>query len=345
MNLWQQYLAKKEAAQEPYFPREGAADLGISEGELMANAPDSIYLGSKIRDIVLKLSTLGLVESIVRNDVAVHEKKGIYENVSLAPTSGLALNIGGLDLRFSPSHWHHALAVTTQHGDKTSHSIQFYDEFGVAIEKVFMRDDRRLPEWTALLDAFQTEGKPAFIHNPLPSATIPEPLSPQREAAFRERWMELKDVHYFSGILETFEIDRQTAYRHAPKGHTRQLDNSIWEKVLNQVHHSGMELMIFVGNRGLVQIQTGQIHHIVRSHGYLNILDGKTEGFNLHLKDQDIAETWVVRRPIRDGFVTCIEGFNAHRQTVIQFFGRRQEGEQELSEWQHITNPLLAADE
>lgn len=341
MNLWQQYLAKKEAAQEHYFPREGAAALGVSEGELMADAPDTVYLGNAIRDIVLQLHTLGLVESIVSNDVAVHEKQGIYENVSLAPTSGLALNIGKLDLRFFPSHWHSVLAVTMPFGDKISHSIQFYDEFGTAIEKVFIRDNNKLPEWNALLDAFRTEGKPSFKQAAPSPIVVPQPLSPEREAAFRERWMELKDVHYFGGLLETFSIDRQAAYRHAPEGYTRKLDNSVWEKVLSKVRDNGMEIMIFIGNRGLVQIQTGKIHNIVRSHGYLNIFDSKTEGFSMHLKDSDIVETWVVRRPIRDGFVTCIDGFDARRNTVIQLFGRRQEGETELSTWHTITDELL----
>lgn len=101
--------------------------------------------------------------------------------------------------------------------------------------------------------------------------------------------------------------------------------------------------MIFSGNRGIVQIQTGKVHNIVRARGYLNILDGREEGFSMHLKDDEIAETWVVRRPIRDGFVTCVEGFDSRRKTVIQIFGRRQEGEPELAAWQEITDGLLQA--
>ncbi|WP_066568601.1 ChuX/HutX family heme-like substrate-binding protein [Snodgrassella sp. CFCC 13594] len=341
MNLWQQYLSNKDAAQGPYFTREGAADLGISEGELIAQAPDTIYLGGAIRDIILKLDTLGLVQSVVRNSVAVHEKTALYENVTLSPVSGLAINVGGMDLRFFPQRWHHALAVTAHQADKVTRSIQFYDEFGVALEKVFMRDDTKLPEWTALVDAFRTEGLPEFEQGTLPPVAVPEPLSAERAVAFQERWLELKDVHHFGGLLETFGIDRQSAYRYAPQGYTKALDNTVWEEVLTRVRDSGMELMIFCGNRGLVQIQTGAVHHVVRARGYLNILDGQTEGFNLHLKDSDIVETWVVRRPVRDGYVTCIEGFDERRKSVIQFFGRRQEGETELNEWQRITNQLL----
>lgn len=135
-NLWQQYQANKAARKGMYFPREGAADLGVSEGALMADAPQSVYLGSNIRDVVLKLHALGEVQCVVRNDVCVHEKQGVYENVSLAPTSGIALNIGGIDLRIFPARWQHVLAVTNRDGGKVSRSIQFYDEFGTALQKV-----------------------------------------------------------------------------------------------------------------------------------------------------------------------------------------------------------------
>ena len=79
MNLWQQYLDKKATVDGMYFPRQAAADLGVSEGALVADAPDTIYLGKQIRELVLKLETLGEVLSVVRNDVVVHEKIGVYE--------------------------------------------------------------------------------------------------------------------------------------------------------------------------------------------------------------------------------------------------------------------------
>lgn len=341
-NLWQQYQTNKAAKQGMYFPREGAADLGVGEGTLMADAPDTVYLGGSIRDVVLKLYTLGLVQCVVRNDVCVHEKQGVYENVSLAPTSGIALNIGGIDLRLFPARWRHILAVTTRDGGKVSRSIQFYDEFGTALQKVFMRDDTRIDAWDALIAEFRTDGRPQFAAAPLPPVEIPAPLAENRIAAFQERWLEIKDVHHFGGLLETFALDRQASYPYAPPGMTKKLGRDAWQSVLEQARDAGIEIMIFAGNRGLVQIQTGKIHNIVRARGYLNVLDGKEEGFSMHLKDDEIAETWVVRRPVREGFVTCIEGFDNRRRTVIQIFGRRTEGETEQTEWTAITDRLLA---
>jgi putative hemin transport protein len=344
MNLWQQYMDKKATTEGMYFPRQAAVDLGVSEGALMADAPDTIYLGSQIRELVLKLETLGEVLSVVRNDVVVHEKIGVYEHVTLTARSGLALNVGKLDLRFFLHHWHHALATVNVIGDKTMRSIQFFDEYGMNIEKVFMRDDSKLDAWQALIDEFAVEGKPEFLPAPVKQVTAPAPLAAERERAFQERWNELKDVHHFGGILETFNLDRQQAYRHAPAGQTKLLERSVWEKVLLEAQEKQLEIMVFVGNRGLVQIQTGKVHNVVRSHGYLNVLDVKVpqEGFDLHIRDTEIVETWVVRRPISDGYVTCIEGFDKNRDTVIQIFGRREEGSDEMQTWHQLTDALLA---
>ncbi|MDF7675317.1 hemin-degrading factor [Neisseriaceae bacterium ESL0693] len=343
MSLWQQYLVKKDTVQGPYFPKQAAEEMGVSEGALIADAPDTIYLGTAIRDLVLKLDTLGEILSVVRNDVAVHEKVGLYEHVTLTARSGLALNVGGIDLRFFLQNWHHALATTNVINDKTRYSIQFYDEFGVAVEKVFLHDDSKVSAWQALVDEFKTEGKPEFIHTERPSAPVPQPLSAERESAFQERWLELKDVHHFTGLLETFALDRQQSYRHAPVGMTKQLDNSIWQQVLEQVRDREMKIMIFVGNRGLVQIQTGRIHNLKRAYGYLNVLDSKEpEQFDLHLRDDLITETWLVRRPISEGYVTCIEGFDQYRQSVIQIFGFRAEGDDEMVAWHKLTDDLFA---
>ncbi|QEY26001.1 ChuX/HutX family heme-like substrate-binding protein [Neisseria zalophi] len=341
-NLWQQYQENKANKQGMYFPREAAADLGVSEGELMADAPKTVYLGGKsnVRGIVLKLHTLGQIQSIVRNSVCVHEKQGLYENVSISESSGIAVNPGGIDLRIFAGRWHHVLAVESvgEHG-KVSRSIQFYDEFGTALQKVFLIEENKDAEWHAFIEAFKTADKPVFQKGELPEVSVPR-LAEGHEKAFQERWNELKDVHHFNGILETFGIDRQESYRHAPSGGAKQVGVEVWQAALEAARDKGMEIMIFSGNRGIVQIQTGKVHNIVRARGYLNVLDGKEEGFSMHLKDDEIVESWIVRRPTRDGFITCIEGFDSRRKTVIQLFGKRKEGEEEQAVWREITDTL-----
>lgn len=340
-NLWQQYQANKAARSGMYFPREGAADLGVSEGALMADAPHTVFLGGNLHELVRQLHRLGEVQCVVRNDVCVHEKQGVYENVRLSAEAGIVLNIGGIDLRLFPARWKHALAVTQESHGSTSRSIQFYDEFGTALQKVFMRDESRLPEWHALLAEFRSETRPEFVQAELPPMAVPPEPDDEQRAAFQQAWQALEDVHHFGALIDRFELDRQAAYRAAPTGSTKQIGCEAWQQVLEAVRDQGIDVMIFAGNRGLVQIQTGRVHNVVRARGYLNVLDGKEEGFSMHLKDDEIAETWVVRRPVRDGFVSCIEGFDSRRRTVIQIFGRRKEGQTELAAWTALTDKLL----
>ncbi|MDO4998481.1 MAG: ChuX/HutX family heme-like substrate-binding protein, partial [Neisseria sp.] len=141
LTLWQRYQAKKASVGGIYFTKEGAADLGVSEGALIATSPDAVYLGKDCRALLMRLHELGEVMAIVRNSLCVHEKMGVYQNVKLSETGGIALNFGGIDLRIFLSAWQHALAVENHDGDKISRSIQFYSAQGDAIQKVFLREE------------------------------------------------------------------------------------------------------------------------------------------------------------------------------------------------------------
>lgn len=339
--LWQQYQTLKAQKDRHFYPREGAAELNTNEAALLLSSDDVIYLGTDARSIVLSLHKLGLVQCIVRNDLAVHEKTAVYENVSMTPTTGISLNIGALDLRIFARQWHHVLAVVNHERQPSSYSIQFYDEFGDAIQKVFIEDEANILQWQALVHQFRCTDEPLFESKPKFEAKTFPVLSTEQQEAFHQRWDELKDIHHFGSLLETYGLDRLSAYEQAKPELAIKVTTESIEQALLLARENLTEILIFVGNRGIVQIQTGFVHNIVRAHGWLNILDKKEENFNLHLKDSELDQVWVVRRPTRDGIVTCIEAFDKDRNTVVQFFGRRLEGEQELSSWRAIINQVI----
>ncbi|MBR5940406.1 MAG: hemin-degrading factor [Neisseriaceae bacterium] len=348
MSLWQQYLEMKK--DRHFYPLDGAKALGVSELALMLDNPNTTYLGEKIerlRKIVLRLKDLGLVECIVRNPNAVHEKIGVYENVTLTNTMGLALNVGELDLRIFASKWRYAIAVKDETRNPVSYSIQFYDEFGCAIQKIFLRDLEKVAAYQAIVDEFMVNDKPSQFPTKPAKQRKDRRLSADELDGFHQRWAELKDIHNFGDILETYNIDRISAYEQAPTGCScglpscaMKVDNKTFEKAFQLAHDAGIEIMLFVGNYGIVQIQTGKIHHIVNMHGWLNIMDKKEENFCLHLNQSNLAQVWVVRRPTRDGFISSIEGFDETGETVLIMFGRRQEGEPEQSKWTEITQQI-----
>jgi putative hemin transport protein len=70
---------------------------------------------------------------------------------------------------------------------------------------------------------------------------------------------------------------------------------------------------------------------------WINILD---ETFHLHLRTDHIAEVWTVRKPTKDGHVTSLEAYGADGKMIIQFFGKRHEGEGERDDWRFLAENL-----
>ena len=341
--LWQNYQTLK--AQTPMlFPTEGAAALGISEFELMLASPYSQYIGGQCRAVLKQFERFGQLESIVRNELAVHEKTAAYHNLKLGEKMGLALNVGGLDLRFFMWQWQHMLAVTdTTRPDKPSYSIQFYDGQGAAIDKVYLRElsVENIASWQEMI-AEQLQSVDANVNELVLEAQTPlnewsyKALTDNARQQLQQGWQEMTDVHQFHGLLKKLDIDRASSYQQAPEQMTQQLDISAVEALFAQARNIECPIMIFVGNSGMVQIQTGTVKTLKRMGDWFNILDKDHNDFTLHLKDKALAQVWCVKRPTKDGIVTCIEGFDRYGVSVFSVFGQRIEGKPELKEWQNI---------
>ena len=70
---------------------------------------------------------------------------------------------------------------------------------------------------------------------------------------------------------------------------------------------------------------------------WLNVMD---PNFHLHLRMDQITEAWAVRKPTDKGHVTSIEAYNAAGDLIIQFFGKRIEGQDERRAWREIVENL-----
>jgi putative hemin transport protein len=70
---------------------------------------------------------------------------------------------------------------------------------------------------------------------------------------------------------------------------------------------------------------------------WVNVLDAD---FNLHLRQDHVAECWLVRKPTTEGIVTSLEVFNAEGETLVQFFGKRKPGIPELANWRQLVEAL-----
>ena len=123
---------------------------------------------------------------------------------------------------------------------------------------------------------------------------------------------------------------------YAPEGDAQKLKREAVEFIFRQCAERGMTLLVFVNNSGIVQIQTGQVHHVDRADGWLTVSDFAEEKFNFFLDDAKLAELWFVRRPGSNGIVHSIEAYDDRRNLVLQLFGRPADAEAESEAWRAL---------
>lgn len=336
-SLWQRYQIL--AAMDPGVrQRDAAALLGVSEAELLLALPGCQPLAPELQPLLQALLAFGPVRAVTRNQAAVLEQDGRYADFSLTEKVGLMLNPGGLDLRIFVRHWQHAFAVEHQTAaGRIQRSVQFYDEYGSAVHKVYLKDPGEAEKWAAMLQPFvraQSLATPSFLPLPVPQDKVAVAADPAR---FAEDWLAMNDVHQFSGLLKKHALSRRQGFQHAPGGYADLLVSSSPQQLLLAAAEQGIPIMMFVGNRGLVQIFTGAIHTVKVIDEWLNVLD---PGCNLHLRSDLVAEIWRVRRPTRDGVVTSVELLDARGETLITFFGQRSEGSAERTDWRRLSDSL-----
>ncbi|ROP62407.1 putative hemin transport protein [Enterobacter sp. BIGb0383] len=336
MNHHAQWLELKQ--QNPgKYARDIAAQMGIAEAQLTwyRVGHDAWRLQGEIREIIASLESVGETKCICRNEYAVHEQVGAFTHQQLGGHAGLVLNPRALDLRLFLSQWASVfhLRETGPRGERQS--IQFFDHQGDALLKVYTTDQTDMAAWGDLLARYLRADNPELV---LTVADAPTLTTPTVEAsALDSAWREMTDVHQFFGLLKRHNLSRQQAFRLVADDLACQVDNSALAQLLGTAQQDGNEIMVFVGNRGCVQIFTGAVEKLTPMKGWLNIFNPT---FTLHLRDDTIAESWVTRKPTADGFVTSLELFAADGTQIAQLYGQRTEGEPEQDQWRQQVGSL-----
>lgn len=313
--------------------RDAAAQLGVSEAELVYIKEGNNLLAPRYQEILNDIKTLGHVMALTRNDHAVHERKGTYTKATFNGHVGLVVN-PDIDLRLFMTHWTHVFAVN----EDNRQSIQFFDTWGDAVHKIYLTPASDANAYQALVQKYSPDGPADFQVER--KKTEPKAETPDEEIdveAFRKEWTELQDTHDFFGILRRHGVSRRQAMRLAPIDYTQQLDNTDAEKLLQLVSDKGIDFMVFVGNDSCIQIHTGKAEKILRTGPWINILD---EAFNLHLRDEAIESLWLVKKPTNLGLVHSLEAYDAQGNLIIQFFGKRKPNIPEREDWREIINLL-----
>jgi len=338
-------LEKWEAlkAENPHIRiRNAAQQMGVSEVELLATktGQNVTRLRPEFKEILSDLEPLGRLMGLTRNDECVHERKGVYANGSFTSShAGLFVN-EDIDMRIFLSAWSKAYAVTeeSEHGTRTS--LQFFGKDGEAIHKIYLTKDSDEKAFRALVEKYKSEDQSGReTTTVIPLDIYEKPDSEIDLESFHKAWKELRDTHDFFGLLKEFELTRTQALRLAPSEYYAQkIDNQASVKLLELASETKTPIMVFVGNRGNIQIHTGRIRKTMWHREWFNVMD---PDFNLHLDMSKIASTYIVRKPAEGDIVTSVEVFNEMGDLIVQFFGKRKPGIPELEEWREIVKQLV----
>lgn len=324
-------------AENPHMRiRNAAAELGVSEAELLATSIGEgvTVLRPEFQDILTEAEQLGKVMALTRNDECVHERKGIYRNGDFSSPHAQLFVGEDIDLRIFLNHWKFVFAVAE--GDKKS--LQFFGKDGLALHKIYLTKDSNEAAFDAAVEKFRAEDQNRAFEFETVAPKAPEKADAEIDVeGFQQAWTSLKDTHDFFMMTRKFGVSRTQALRLAPEGFAKKIDNSKVVNVLEDASEKELPIMIFVGNRGIIQIHTGNVKKTLWHQQWFNVMD---PDFNLHLDVTKIAEAWIVKKPTEDGEVTAIEVFNNEGDFIVQFFGKRKPGIPELQEWKDLVAGL-----
>lgn len=319
--------------------RDQAHALGLSEGELVASSLDAetVRLRPAWRELLLRLPEVGRVMCLTRNEHAVHERHGRFDNVSANGPHGLVLG-PDIDLRIFFSGWVSGFAVTQALPSGRRRSLQFFDRHGTAVHKIYVTDETDRDAFERIVGEFRAlEQAPGLAVEAIRTRHADRPDGEVDRAALRASWNAMRDTHDFVGILAAHKVGRVQALRLAGNDFAQPVSRAALRQMLVAASTTSLPIMVFVGNPGCIQIHTGTVHRIEPRGPWLNVLDPL---FNLHLREDAIAHAFVVRKPTDDGVVTSLELFDCGGDNIALLFGARKPGKPELEAWRDLAAGL-----
>jgi putative hemin transport protein len=342
--------------------RDAAARLNVSEAELLAangigKTVTRLQEGETVpREIMRRALDLGKVMALTRNENGVLERTGVATRMKpQEAVTGLDAdkekerearmrNIAGgylggeIDLRFTFKNWKYAFAVVQPGRDgAVSRSLQFFDQYGNAAHKVYVRSDAGVAVFDKIVADFRNPLQSADLK--VAAAAAKPALKPDSAVDVKEfqlAWNEINDVHQFNRLLSEFGVTREQGLRLGPADKVQRIPPLAVRQLLEQAAKQQIEIMAFLGNDSAIQIYSGKINKVQETGGYFNVLDPE---FNLHLRDTAFVSGYIVKR----AGVVNVEFYDKDGKEVVSFFGVRSREHPVPQAWIDLTAALPKA--
>lgn len=323
--------------------RDAAHELNVPEGALiearrLTGASTRLRAGADpegFGNVIARLGETGEVMALTRNEHCVHEKHGVFAEPKFYGAMGQV--VGEIDLRLFMQHWRFGYALTEVVKSGTRRSLQFFDATGTAVHKVYATAATRMDAFEEIIRDFTDTDAPSPEYEEPPPAEVEAPDDTVDVTRLLDEWAQLEHSHDFYGLVKRHGITRHQAMRLATPHFVQSLDSSAMRSALKGVAERGIPVMIFVGNRGCIQIHSGPLERIEIMGPWLNVLDPR---FNLHLREDRIATARRVHMPSTRGGVHSIELFDTQGHSFCQMFGERKPGRGERDDWREFITSL-----
>lgn len=319
--------------------RDAAKILCVSEMELLLTTlgAGTIRLNEDWANILFSCRELGKVMALTRNEGCVLEHKGNFQKITIHGTSPnqIATVIGPIEQRVFFGKWKFGFAVVTDSPRGPMRSLQFFDQAGDAILKIYLQEKSNLDAYDKLVASFRLEDQLSPIH--LKEFDVEKFEDSVDLDAFTSDWENMKDTHDFFGMLRKYNVHRLDAIKWIGEKWAYQVDRLSVKKILEVASSEKMPIMIFVGNKGNIQIHQGKVRTIRQLGNWLNVMD---PDFNMHLDEGQIDSAWVVHKNTEDGLVSSIELFDKEGEMIAQFFGLRKPGLPQNDSWKGLVDSL-----
>lgn len=337
--LYDPFQIRMLRANDPKLRDRDFADKhALREAQLVAaySNKDAVRIPAHPDTVMVAAQELGEVMALTRNASCVHEKVGRYDNYHTGVHAAMVLT-EEIDLRMFPSHWQHAYMVEKETEAGPRRSIQVFDAAGDAVHKIFLRDGSDVAAWDRMRRSLAEAEQPEIL--PVADRAAPEgpKVNLDKMDILRSEWAKMTDTHQFLRLTSKLKMNRLGAYRHAGAPFVTALAPAAVDQMLHDVQAAGIEIMLFVGNRGCIQIHSGPIKTLKSMGPWQNVLDPE---FNLHLRLDHVAEVWAVEKPTQRGPAISVEAFDADGMLIFQTFGLGKEGRDSRPAWKGIVEGL-----
>ncbi|TCP05412.1 ChuX/HutX family heme-like substrate-binding protein [Rubrivivax gelatinosus] len=260
---------------------DAAAAIGVREAELVAahagcfDRAESPLAARRLRvrrrDIAAALARFGRTRS-----VAGHR----------------ACRVERLGPACAPEHWAHAFALEQRGADGSlARSLQFFDAAGDSLAELTPLEAAGVAAWLDLVEAcacFEPAPRPLAARRVRAARPADEPAD---AATLRRAWGAMRTPDGFEALLARFALSPAQACRLAGPDFARRVVPTSAHELLTAAAQQGVRLSVEVPGAGACGGDWRAVH---QARGWTQ---AETAGVRLHLREDAVAEAWLLGCP------------------------------------------------